>query len=345
MIRPYGTHSRETRAAPRAPFSPMSRRPVPRRVHRQGDRARRALRADLRRLDGLPRAARRPDGQRLDSDRRARHLGAQASRRLDHPREQHRPDDRVGRRVGRRGSGLHRAGAALLRRARAGLLQLLPDHHARLCRRHPRRPDDGAAAARAHRQGARRAAVSGRHRLRRRPRRRRARRRARQDRLPGLGVGALWKAVSWIVQIFPTGDRPLAQPHEHLPERDAQRRHLARVHGRRLRHRPAHRRRHVCRRRALLAGAPAAALDHGQLPHGTVSAGTGERAAHRSDVAQPALERLHPLHGRGRGAGAGPDHPGADDPDHRVVVPRQHERLLGQGNGRGACRARSATSR
>ena len=150
----------------------------------------------------------------------------------------------------------------------------------------------------------------------------------------GLGIGALWKAVSWIVQIFPTGDRTVAQPHEHLPERDAERRHLARIHGRRLRHRPAHRRRHVRRRRALVAGAAAAALHHGQLPHGTVSAGTGERAAHRSDVARPTLERLHPLHGRGRGARVGPDHAGPDDPDHRVVVPRQHEGLLGQGHRR-----------
>ena len=75
----------------------------------------------------------------------------------------------------------------------------------------------------------------------------------------GLGIGALWKALSWIVQIFPTGDRPLDQPHQHLPERDAERRHLARVHGRRLRHRPAHRRRDVRRRRAVVAGAAAAA--------------------------------------------------------------------------------------
>ena len=76
----------------------------------------------------------------------------------------------------------------------------------------------------------------------------------------GLGVGALWKALSWIFQIFRTGIGYTHAAHERLPERDAERRHLARVHGRRLRHRPAHRRRDVRRRRALVAGAAAAAV-------------------------------------------------------------------------------------
>ena len=62
-------------------------------------------------------------------------------------------------------------------------------------RRHPRRADDGAAAARAHRQGARRAALSGRHGLRRRAGRRRARRRAGEDWCSwASAIGALWKA-------------------------------------------------------------------------------------------------------------------------------------------------------
>ena len=64
---------------------------------------------------------------------------------------------------------------------RPGLLQLLPDHDARLRRRHPRRADDGAAAPRADRQGARRAALPGRRRVRRRADRRRARRQAGVD--------------------------------------------------------------------------------------------------------------------------------------------------------------------
>ena len=75
----------------------------------------------------------------------------------------------------------------------------------------------------------------------------------------GLGVGALWKALSWIVQIFPTAIGR-SVPRTGCPaQRDAQRRHLARVHGRRLRDRPPDRRRHVRRRRALVAGAAAAA--------------------------------------------------------------------------------------
>ena len=59
----------------------------------------------------------------------------------------------------------------------------------------------------------------------------------------GLGVGALWKSLSWIFNIFRTEidySMPRTQP---VSERHAQRRHLARVHGRRLRHRAAHRRR------------------------------------------------------------------------------------------------------
>ena len=66
-----------------------------------------------------------------------------------------------------------------------GVLPLLPDHDARDRRRHARRADDGAAAPRADRQGARRPALPGRHRLRRRADRRRARRRAGDDRLQG----------------------------------------------------------------------------------------------------------------------------------------------------------------
>ncbi len=96
----------------------------------------------------------------------------------------------------------------------------------------------------------------------------------------GLGIGALWKALSWIVQICPHGDRLQHGAQQLLPERDAQRRHLARVHGRRLRHRAADRRRDVRRRRALVAGAAAAALDPRQLHDRAVPAGAGERPAH-----------------------------------------------------------------
>ena len=87
---------------------------------------------------------------------------------------------------------------------RARVFQLLPDHAARDRRRHPGRADDGAAAAGAHRQGTRRAALSGRT--------------ACADVLVagergaalartvfmGLATGAVWKSLSWIFQIFPT---------------------------------------------------------------------------------------------------------------------------------------------
>ena len=171
--------------------------------------------------------------------------------------------------------------------------------------------------------------------MRGRPRRGRARRRARKDGLPGPGRRRALESGLLDRPDLPHRDWPFPQPRQHLPERDAERRHLARVHGRRLRHRPAHRRRDVRRRRALVAGAPAAPVHHGQLPDGAVPANSGERAAHRPDDARPALERVHPLHRGGRGARVGPHHAGTHDPHHRVVVPRQHEGLLGQGHRRG----------
>ena len=90
--------------------------------------------------------------------------------------------------------------------------------HAGLCRRHSRRADDGAAAARADRQGTRHAALSRRHRMRRGARRRRARREARAALVfSGLGIGALWKSLSWIFNMFRHGRRLLVRAHEPLP--------------------------------------------------------------------------------------------------------------------------------
>ena len=43
----------------------------------------------------------------------------------------------------------------------------------------------------------------------------------------GLGVGAVWKAVVMDRADLPHRDRPLSEPHQRLPERDAERRHLA----------------------------------------------------------------------------------------------------------------------
>ena len=93
------------------PFIPAE--PGDPRVHAQGGRLRRALRHPLRRRDGLPRAQGRPDGLGVDPDRGALDLGAAAVRQGDDPREQHRPDDRLGRRVGRGRRRVHDPGAPL----------------------------------------------------------------------------------------------------------------------------------------------------------------------------------------------------------------------------------------
>ena len=169
-----------TRPKPRfSPTFPPSQSPAG--IHHQGHRPRRPLRPAVRRLHRLPRAARGPDGERLDPDRGARHLGAEEARRLDHPREQHRPDHRLGRRIGRRRRGLHasRRSSSCCRYGPA-YFNYLQITHAHPRRRHPRRADDGAAAARADREGARRAALSRRHGVRRGAGRRRARRQARR---------------------------------------------------------------------------------------------------------------------------------------------------------------------
>ena len=60
-----------------------------------------------------------PDGLGLDPDRGARDRGLQEARQVHDPREQHRPDDRLGRRVGRGRRRLHPPGPALPRRRRA----------------------------------------------------------------------------------------------------------------------------------------------------------------------------------------------------------------------------------
>ena len=144
----------------------------------------------------------------------------------------------------------------------------------------------------------------------------------------GVGVGALWKALSWVFNLFLQEldySTPRDQP---VSERDAQRRHLARVHGRRLRHRPAHRRHDVRRRRAVVAGAAAAAVDPRRLHQRAVPADPselreqpGDRPAvpDSRDEPGPAVERLHPLHRRRRGAGGRPDHARAHAADDRRV--------------------------
>ena len=128
----------------------------------------------------------------------------------------------------------------------------------------------------------------------------------------GLGIGALWKSLSWIFNIFRPEVGYTAAAHQPVPERHAQRRPLARVHGRRLRDRPAHRRHDGRRRRAVVAGAAAAAVDAWRAHHDAVPADPSELREQPGD--RPAvpdfrdepradLERLHPLHRRRRRAG------------------------------------------
>ena len=83
----------------------------------------------------------------------------------------------------------------------------------------------------------------------------------------GLGDRRAVEGAVVGLQPLPHGARLLDAAHQPVPERHAERRHLARVHGRRLRHRPAHRRHDVRRRRAVVAGAAAAAVDSRRLHH------------------------------------------------------------------------------
>ena len=88
------------------------------------------------------------------------------------------------------------------------------------------------------------------------------------------------------LQPVPHRDRPLARTDRPVPECDGRRRHFARVHGRRLRHRTAHRRHDGGRRRAVVAGAAAADLDHGRVHDDAVSPDhTGQRAQPRHRTA------------------------------------------------------------
>ena len=223
-----------------------------------------------------------------------------------------------------------------------------------LRRRHPRRADDGAAAPGADRQGARRAAVpegtacaevlvAG----------------ERGGTLATTGVRgprhrrALEGAVVDL-QPVPHRDRLLDAADQPVPERDAQRRHLARVPRRRLCDRSAHRRRR-CSRAACCRGwcccrccrfsgnfitVPFPPIH----PNFANNPATGLPVPHLGDEARAALERVHPLHRRRRRAGRRPHHAGAHHPDDRLVGARSLKDLR---RGAAARRrsGRSATSR
>ena len=239
------------------------------------------------------------------------------------------------------------SGADLLRRARSGLFQLLPDHDARLRRRHPRRADDGAAAARAHRQGARRPAVSRRHRLRRRPRRRRTRRRAGQDRVHGPRRRRALEGAVVDRADLPDRDRPLDRrgpASSRTPRSTSTSRRStwasATSSGRGL---PASCSPAACSRGWCCCRCFSIFGNYLTVPFPPVPA-SGLRIDQMTPG--PAVERLHPLHRRRRGARRRPDHAGTHHPDDRVVVPRQHPRLQREvRSGAAACRAPSGTCR
>ena len=162
----------------------------------------------------------------------------------------------------------------------------------------------------------------------------------------GLGVGAFWKALSWIVQIFPTAiGRSIARtgvlPNATLnvdisPEYMG----VGYVIGPRI-------------AGVMFAGGVLSWLvllplfsiigNYLTVPFPPVPA-SGLRIDQMTPG--PALERLHPLHRRRRRARRRADHARPHHPDDRVVVPRQHPRLQRQGRRRAAaCPAPSATCR
>ena len=150
--RRQAAHARIVHGEESAILPPMAQPPFPyvprpcRRIQ-HAPCSRRPVRAAVRRVDRLSGPARRAHRQCLDSHRSAGDLGAEAVRWVHHPREQHRPDHRVGRRVSGGRRRVHDSGVDIPDAVRTRLLQLLPDH----CRlaAHPR-VLRGAAAARPH---------------------------------------------------------------------------------------------------------------------------------------------------------------------------------------------------
>ena len=176
--------------------------------------------------------------------------GLQEARQVDDPREQHRPDHRLGRRVDRRRRRLHAAGASLPLRTAQTYFKYCTIFVARGGRRHARRPVHDPAAPLAHRQGARQPA--------RTPRAPPAptcsspARRAATWRAWSSRASASRSSTSSSTASSASGTRRATWFQHRQGRQDsrrhAQRRHHARVPRRRLHHRAAHRRR--ARRRA-----------------------------------------------------------------------------------------------
>ena len=171
----------------------------------------------------------------------------------------------------------------------------------------------------------------------------------------GLGIGALWKSLSWTFNMFRPGHRLLDAAHQPVSRTPPSASTSRPSTGRRLRHRPAHRGHDGRRRRAVVAGAAAAAsrcmganMTTPLAPvHPTLSQlqpGTGVPFLISRDEPWRDLARLHPLHRRRRGARRRPDHAVAHAADDRLVGARRAEGLR-RGRRRRRSRAPSATSR
>ena len=161
----------------------------------------------------------------------------------------------------------------------------------------------------------------------------------------GLAIGAVWKALSWIVQIFRTAVGYSFARTSFFPNAtinlDLSPEYLGvgyvigpRIAG------------------VMFAGGVLSWLvllpllsylgNFMTVPLPPVPA-SGLRIDQMS--APAALERLHPLHRRRRGAGVRAHHAGPHDPDDRHVVPRQRERLRRRRRPGRARRAPTATCR
>ncbi len=170
--------------------------------------------------------------------------------------------------------------------------------------------------------------VSGRHGVRRGAGRRRARRKAGRARLRRSRHRRALEVAVVDLQHLPAGRRLLVRAQQPVSQRHAERRHLAGVSRRRLRHRPTHRRDDVRRWRAVVARAAAAVVAAWRRHAGSVSADPSQlrqQPRHRAAVPDlrdgpgPDLERLHPLHRRRRRAGRRIDHARPHAADHHLV--------------------------
>ena len=159
----------------------------------------------------------------------------------------------------------------------------------------------------------------------------------------GLGIGALWKSLSWIFNLFRTEIGYVMPRTSQFPNAtlavDISPEYLGvgyvigpRIAGTMV-------------AGGVLAwlGTAAAAVDPRPVHHRAVSAhpselraqsGDGPAVSDLGDGSRAAVERLHPLHRRRRRAGGRPHHAGPDDPDDRVVRPRQPQGLRRRPSGR-----------